>query len=293
MNLTNGKTRSFNLRTRYHETTKHSQICVTGILNLLKKVVPDDARCLVALTMYDLYGDDPDLFIAGLAMGNCRVAAFSLYRYDPYLTFSDSDWFDYQLKSPSESNAEIVERRNLLLLRASRLLTHEICHLFGIAHCIFYSCLLNGSGDLGKTFSFDTVSPKRRAMIKQRNKLFFCLFVEEDFSQPLFECPIDLRKLYTLINFNISKRYEELCEFFQMHNFLDEMKIAEIKLNLMKQFNPSSSSIGANSSTSSISTEKVKRKCTYSITTRKSAREATADDDEIVSQLPVKHLKAH
>lgn len=150
MNLTNGKTRSFNLRTRYDETTKHSQICVAGILNLLKKVVAEDARCLVALTMYDLYGDDPDLFIAGLAMGNCRVAAFSLYRYDPYLTFNDSDWFDYQLKSPSESHAEIVERRHLLLLRASRLLTHEICHLFGIAHCIFYSCLLNGSGDLGK-----------------------------------------------------------------------------------------------------------------------------------------------
>jgi ribose/xylose/arabinose/galactoside ABC-type transport system permease subunit len=38
MSLTNGKSRSFNLRTRYNEKTKHSQICVTGILNLLKKL---------------------------------------------------------------------------------------------------------------------------------------------------------------------------------------------------------------------------------------------------------------
>ena len=162
MNLTNGKSRNFNLRTRYNDESKHSQICVTGILNLLKKVVPDDARCFVALTTYDLYGDDEDLFIAGLAMGNCRVAAFSLYRYDPHLTFDDSNWFDFQLKTATKSNEEILERRNLILLRASRLLTHEICHLFGIAHCIFYSCLLNGSGDLGKNFSYSRFSFERR-----------------------------------------------------------------------------------------------------------------------------------
>jgi archaemetzincin len=150
MSLNNGKTRYINLRTRYNDKTKHSQICVTAILNLLRKVVPDDARCLVALTTYDLYGDDTDLFIAGLSMGNCRVAAFSLYRYDPYLTFNDTNWFDCKLKNTSKSNIQIAERRNLLLLRACRLLTHEICHLFGIDHCIFYSCLMNGSGDLGK-----------------------------------------------------------------------------------------------------------------------------------------------
>ncbi|CAF3148551.1 unnamed protein product [Rotaria sp. Silwood2] len=162
MSLNNGKTRIFNLRTRYNEEGKQSQICVTGILNLLKKVVPDDARCLVALTMYDLYGDDTDLFIAGLAMGNCRVAAFSLYRYDPHLTFNESDWFDCTLKTDTKSENQIVKRRNLLLLRACRLLTHEICHLLGIAHCIFYSCLINGSGDLGKNFSYSYVFFQRQ-----------------------------------------------------------------------------------------------------------------------------------
>ncbi|CAF4222338.1 unnamed protein product, partial [Rotaria sordida] len=91
MNLINGKSRIFNLRTRYSEKPKRSQICVTAILNLFKKIVSDDARYLIALTMYDPYSDDEDLFIAGLSMGNCRVGAFSLYRYDPYLTFNQSD----------------------------------------------------------------------------------------------------------------------------------------------------------------------------------------------------------
>lgn len=117
-------------------------------------MVPYDARCLIALTMHDLYGDDADLFIAGLAMGNCRVAAFSVYRYDPCITFGDSDWFDCKLKSIVQSNEEIFTRRNCLLLRSCRLLTHEICHLFGIAHCIYYNCLLNGSANLGKRLGF-------------------------------------------------------------------------------------------------------------------------------------------
>ena len=148
--LPDGKTRQVSLSTRYHEGSNHSQLCVTAILSLLKKVVPNDARCLIALTMFDLYGNDTDLFIAGLAMGNCRVAAFSLYRYDPYLKFNESDWFCCQLKTEIATEIQTIQRRQMLLLRACRLLTHEICHLFGIAHCIYYSCLMNGSGDLGK-----------------------------------------------------------------------------------------------------------------------------------------------
>ena len=39
---------------------------------LLRKLIPDDALCLIGLT--DLYEDDSDLFVAGLAAGNQRVA---------------------------------------------------------------------------------------------------------------------------------------------------------------------------------------------------------------------------
>ena len=33
-----------------------------------------DALCVVGVTMVDLYQDSPDLFIAGLAQGNTRLA---------------------------------------------------------------------------------------------------------------------------------------------------------------------------------------------------------------------------
>ena len=121
--------------------------------------------------MHDLYADDTDLFIAGFAMGNCRVAAFSLYRYDPYLTFNEADWFDCGLSKSTESTIEIDNRQNLLLLRACRLLTHEICHLLGIAHCIYYSCLINGSGDLGRCFSLTWLSGENRSLFSSTDLL--------------------------------------------------------------------------------------------------------------------------
>ena len=52
----------------------HIQLKVDSIHNLLRQQIADDALCLIGLTMVDLYEDDPDLFVAGLAAGNQRVA---------------------------------------------------------------------------------------------------------------------------------------------------------------------------------------------------------------------------
>lgn len=62
-----------------------------------------------------------------------------------------------------------------------------------------------------------------------------CTFIDEDFNQPLFECPIDLRKLYSLINFDIRKRYTDLMEFYQKHHFINELKLVETKLDVIRQ----------------------------------------------------------
>lgn len=56
-------------------------------------IMPDDALCLIGLTPYDLYGDESDLFVAGMASGNRCVAIFSLLRYDPALAFSKEFWY--------------------------------------------------------------------------------------------------------------------------------------------------------------------------------------------------------
>ena len=200
MKARNDSTKDTELRARYDPTTKHSQICVNHVLTLLKRAVPSDARCLVATTLHDFYSDPSDLFIAGLAHGNCRVAAFSFFRYDPRLTFGDEFWYDWKLKATRSQSTQ-----NTILLRSCRLLTHEIGHLLGVDHCIYYACLMNGSGHL-----------------------------QEDFSQPLFLCPVDLRKLAKLADFDLAARYEQLLEFCIENQFAEEIDLLKRRLEILK-----------------------------------------------------------
>lgn len=62
------------IRCRISKDGGHVQLQVNSLLTQLKQVVPDDALCLVALTMTDLYDEPPDLFVAGMAAGQHRVA---------------------------------------------------------------------------------------------------------------------------------------------------------------------------------------------------------------------------
>ena len=64
-----------------------------SILLRLRAIKPHDALCLIGLTPYDLYGDEPDLFVAGMASGLQQVAVFSLMRYNPALSFSTEHWY--------------------------------------------------------------------------------------------------------------------------------------------------------------------------------------------------------
>ncbi|GFN82454.1 nucleolar protein 56-like [Plakobranchus ocellatus] len=161
------------LETRYNAKSKHIQISVDSILLKLRAIKPHDALCLIGLTPYDLFGDESDLFVAGMASGFQQVAVFSLMRYNPTLSFSSEHWYDIC----NSKKIDPLEKRRLILQRACKLVVHELCHLFGIAHCVYYSCCMNGSGHL-----------------------------QEDFDQPMMLCPVDLHKLQTLTGFDIKKR---------------------------------------------------------------------------------------
>ena len=62
-------------------------------------------------------------------------------------------------------------------------MTHEICHMFGIKHCIYYLCALNGS-----------------------------MHAEEAASRPAHLCPVCLLKLHRCLHFEIGQRYSLLAE---------------------------------------------------------------------------------
>ena len=189
------------IRIRFHKETGHFQLKADTLLGKVKQVMPSDAICLMALTMMDVYLDEPDLFVAGLAAGNTRAGVFSLRRYDPSLEFSTEFWYDIAKVKSKGSPAESREAAQVMLQRSIKLLVHEIAHLLGIDHCIWYSCCMNGSGHLS-----------------------------EDFQQSMHLCPVDLRKLQHLCGFDIPSRYSRLKEFFAKHKLEEERLWIEKRL---------------------------------------------------------------
>ena len=175
-----------------HKTgsTTHTQLKCASVLARLRQTLPDDALCLIGLTMFDLFDDDPDLFVAGLAAGQHRVGVFSFYRYNPTLSFSPEFWYEI---GHSRETVSPSERNRMLLQRSCKLLVHEACHLLGMDHCIWFSCLMNGSGHL-----------------------------DEDFAQPMTLCPVDLRKLQALTGCNVAARYAGLQKFYRKCRLIKE-----------------------------------------------------------------------
>ncbi|XP_059092841.1 archaemetzincin-2-like isoform X2 [Tigriopus californicus] len=166
------------------------------LLRDLKRFLPKDALAMISVTMFDLYEGNPDLFVAGLASGNDRVAVFSFARYDPALIFSSEFWHEIKESGPTSTNIEW--RKHLVLVRSLKLIVHELGHLLGFDHCIHFACCMNGSGHL-----------------------------EEDFRQPMLLCPMCLRKLKTLCDINIPERYRSLRSLFNKHQMKAECALIE------------------------------------------------------------------
>ena len=190
------------LEFRLDSRSGHLQLKCTSVLARLRQTLPDDALCLIGLTMFDLFEEDPDLFVAGLAAGNQRVGVFSFYRYNPNLTFSTEFWYDVK----HSQEIEPTEKKCTILQRSCKLLVHEVCHLLGLDHCIWFACLMNGSGHL-----------------------------REDFSQPMTLCPVDLHKLQTLCGFDVATRYAGLQTFFHQCGLQQEAEWVDRRLTFIEK----------------------------------------------------------
>ncbi|XP_072172134.1 archaemetzincin-1-like [Diadema setosum] len=86
----------------------------------------------------------------------------------------------------SDSETAVEDRLEItghLLWKLMRVSSHELCHLFGLSHCVFFSCAMNESKS-----------------------------AEEALTQPLFLCPICLRKVQKFLNFDLRSRYRALLD---------------------------------------------------------------------------------
>ena len=74
-----------------------------------------------------------------------------------------------------------------------KVLAHETGHMFGLTHCVYFRCVMNGSNHL-----------------------------QESDRRPLHLCPVCLRKLQFTVGFDVVKRYEALGRFYKQAGLKDE-----------------------------------------------------------------------
>lgn len=161
------------------------QVLTTDIMAWLKPRLPADGCCLLAVTMEDLYPRRSWNYVFGEASIDARVGVFSLARYDPAF-WGDERGHDFH---------------DIILQRSCKVLVHELAHLFGLHHCIYFSCVLNGSNHM----------------------------VETD-RQPQGLCPVCLRKLQFATGFDPIKRYAALGRFYRRQKWYDDLDFVNRQL---------------------------------------------------------------
>lgn len=161
--------------TRVSSYSGSRQLLTRDLLAMLTDQRPARACCVVGITMDDLYPDPAWNFVFGEASPHDRVGVYSFARYQP-------------VKAGAAA-------ATLLLRRSCKVLAHETAHLLGIAHCVFYSCLMNGSNNLA-----------------------------ESDARPLHLCPVDLRKLQHSLGFDVADRYRDLLTVTREAGLTDEAR---------------------------------------------------------------------
>ena len=156
---------SFTSRT--NSMTGRRQILTTDVLHWLKGKLPGNGFCLLAITLENLYPEASWNFVFGQASLNERVGVYSLARYNPAF---------YGQPRRKDCPALLPQQRIM------KVLPHETGHMFGLAHCVCFSRVMNGSNDL-----------------------------QESDRRPLHLCPVCLRKLQFSVGFDVVKRYDALA----------------------------------------------------------------------------------
>ena len=136
------------------------------IIYELAEKVPANSLGLFGLMGSDLYVDDLN-FVFGVAYLQKRASLQSLNRFGT--------------------------KKHPLLSRALKLVAHEIGHMFGLDHCVFYECVMNGTNSLSET--------DRR---------------------PHHLCPVCIAKLHSNIRFDPAMRYQKLAAYFKKEGFREE-----------------------------------------------------------------------
>ncbi|XP_071956836.1 archaemetzincin-2-like [Antedon mediterranea] len=169
------------------DVTVKKQILVSDLYSSLHSSfnIPR-SNYILALTWTDLYPTEELNFVLEEASYSCRCAVFGFGRYEPKSYVSTPDG-DNANKAITDENKLALDGQ--LLWKLIRVASHETCHLLGLNHCLFFECSMNESKSVKKALH-----------------------------QPLFLCPVCLRKLHKSLGFDIRQRYAQLRDFLQNTN---------------------------------------------------------------------------
>ena len=164
-----------------------AQIECPSAHTLLHSIRPRDAFIVLGYTMEDICNSAKGFgFLFGEADLDKGVGLFSFARYAEGV--------------PSQSPR--------FLRRCGMVLCHEATHCFGVKHCVYASCIMNGSNHL-----------------------------EESENRPFSACPIDVRKIQLTLDqaklggkdqppMDLVARERGLCEFFTLHGLHEDAEFS-------------------------------------------------------------------
>ena len=178
---------------RDNEQTGRRQLHSPSILAWLQKRLPPDAYCLLGVTMEDLYPSPSWNYVFGQASLDERVGVYSFARYDPAFF----------------GRGRPASWRDTALRRSCKVLAHETAHMFGLPHCIYFDCVVNGANHL-----------------------------DESDAQPQHACPVCLRKLRHAAGFDPVRRYDQLRDFYRSRRWYEEADWVGRQLALVRPPGP-------------------------------------------------------
>lgn len=155
----------YEITERENPFTGQRQLLSTDLLDFLRKDLPADAYCRLGITTVDLYPEPSWNFVFGQASLKQRTGVYSFARYEPRFY----------------GNAPKADDDQVALLRSFKVLAHETAHMFGMEHCVYLLCIMNGSNHLDETDA-----------------------------SPVHLCPVCLRKLQDSVGFDVVARYTAL-----------------------------------------------------------------------------------
>jgi archaemetzincin len=180
-------------KTRLNDYTDQPQWLTTDILNWLSQRKPADCYAVIAVTLQDLYPGEGWNFVFGQATLQGGVGVFSFARYDPAF-----------YGEPSDAGTQA-----LMFRRSCKVLTHEMGHMFGLRHCVFFECLMKGSNHL-----------------------------KEADAQPLHLCPVCQRKLQLSAGLELLSREVALVKFYEKVGWKAEADWCRRRMHRMAGLDP-------------------------------------------------------